>query len=190
MTILFLNTETTGLNTREHSIWELSGIFEVDGEVKDSFVFHPGLCPGTMVDNRFTAPAGLTVEELKSREPMKSIHSKLSAALRRFCDPYDPKNKIWLSAFNLNFHESFLRTWFVRNLDPFFNSWFWSGSLDSMAFASYYLKDRRSQMPDFKRETVAQELGIVPEREKTDPLYKPYLDRSIYRIATGIDLEL
>ena len=80
---------------------------------------------------------------------------------------------------------------FNLNGDTFFGSYFWSDSIDVLVLASEYLEDRRVDMPSFKLKRVATELGIV--FDKTDlhgALFDAMLTRQIYRIVTGLDLEI
>ena len=57
--------------------------------------------------------------------------------------------------------------------------------------ASQYLLKRRASMPSFKLKRVAKELGIVVEEESLhDAYYDVKLTRQIYRIVTGLQVEI
>ena len=63
--------------------------------------------------------------------------------------------------------------------------------MDVRVLAGQYLQERRSSMPSFKLPRVAIEVGIeVDENKLHDAEYDIYLTREIYRIVTGLEVEL
>jgi DNA polymerase-3 subunit epsilon len=74
-----------------------------------------------------------------------------------------------------------LRSWFVKNGDKYFGSWFWSNSLDVMVLATQKLLSKRAKMENFKLKTVAAEFGItIDEQRLHDAQYDIDLTRYIY----------
>ena len=92
---------------------------------------------------------------------------------------------------NRFFDEGFLRMLFLLHDDNYFNSWFFGDTLDTMVLASQYCIDRRPLMKDFKLGTVAEELGVfIDPGLLHDALYDVRTTREIYRIVTGLEIEL
>lgn len=189
---LFYDVETTGVKETQHGIHQISGCVEVDGIVKEYFNFYVAPNPKAKIEPEALAVGGVTEEEIKAYPPMIIIYGMFKALLRKYCDPYDKKDKFYLVGFNnRGFDDRFLRAWFEQNGDQYFGSWFWANSLDVMVQATEYLIDRRVNMPDFKLMTVATELGIeIDESKLHDAKYDIKLTRRIYRIVTGLDYEL
>ena len=64
MKVLYFDTETTGLDKEKHALIQLSGIVEVDGEVKEKFDFRIAPFPQDIVDPDALKINGITVEQL------------------------------------------------------------------------------------------------------------------------------
>ena len=188
---LFFDVETTGTDYRKHSIIQLAGMIEKDGKVVEEFNFLVKPHEKAQIDEAAMAVNKKTVEEIMQYPEMKEVHLRLLKILGKYVDKYEKSDKMWLVGFNNRaFDDTFLRMFFELNGDRFFNSWFWSDSLDVLSLASQYLLDRRAQMPSFKLKRVAKELGIpVSEDGLHDALYDVRLTRQIYRIVTRLELE-
>lgn len=189
---LFYDVETTGVDERKHSIHQISGCVEIDNEIVEYFNFLTRPNPKARIEEEALKVGGVTLEQIQAYPPMEVVFGQLKALLRKYCDPYDKKDKFYLVGFNnRGFDDRFLRAWFEQNEDQYFGSWFWSNSLDVMVQASEYLINRRVNMTDFKLMTVAAEVGLVVDESKLhDAKYDIELTRSIYRIVTGLDYEL
>ena len=64
--LIFIDTETTGLNPEKHSIVQCAGIIVIDGEEK--FRFNLPICPrqGTRADPEALKIIGKTPDELRA----------------------------------------------------------------------------------------------------------------------------
>lgn len=188
---LFFGVETTGTDYRKHSIIQLAGMIEKDGKVVEEFNFLVKPHEKAQIDEAAMTVNKKTTEEIMQYPEMKEVHLRLLKILGKYVDKYEKSDKMWLVGFNSRaFDDNFLRMFFELNGDRFFNSWFWSDSLDVLSLASQYLLNRRAQMPSFKLKRVAKELGIpVSEDELHDALYDVRLTRQIYRIVTRLELE-
>lgn len=189
---MFYDCETTGTNPKRHSIHQLAGMIEVDGIIKDKFNFKIRPNPKAEIIKEALDVSNVTKEQILAYPPMEEIYKELIKILKKYVNKYDKKNKIFKVGFNnRKFDDLFLRSFFEQNGDKFFNSWFWSDSHDAMVSASVYLQKRRHNMPSFKLHRVAKELGIVVVDSKLhDALYDIMLTRQVYRITTGLEIEL
>jgi DNA polymerase III subunit epsilon len=189
---IFYDSETTGTDYRKHSIHQLSGYVEIDGVVVNRFDFKVRPHHKAKIEPEALEVSNVTEEEILAYPPMSEVYQKLLVLLSTYCDRYDRTDKIWLIGFNnRNFDDLFLRKFFELNKDPYFNAWFWPDSQDTMVLASRYLEDRRHKMDSFQLHRVAKELGLIVDDEKLhDGLYDVDLTYQIYRIVTGIDIEI
>ena len=189
---MFYDLETTGLEVGKHGIHHISGMIEVDNEVKEKFDFKVRPFPKAIINEEALKVGGVTSEQIMSYEPMEKVYKKILMMLSKYVDRFNKQEKIFLVGFNnARFDDEHLRKWFEQNGDTFFGSWFWGESLDVRVLAGQYLQERRSSIPSFKLPRVAIEVGIeVDENRLHDAEYDIYLTREIYRIVTGLEIEL
>ena len=185
MKILYFDLETTGVKYWKHGIHQIGGIIEIDGEVKESFNFFVQPHEKAIIEEEALAIAKVQKEDIEKYPKQYVIHRELKDILGKYVDTYDKKDKFFLCGYNnAGFDNDFLRAFFVQCNDKYFGSWFWSSSLDVMVLASNYLKEKRSEMENFKLHTVAKELGIeVDEAKLHDAKYDIELTRAIYKIV-------
>lgn len=188
----YYDLETTGLVAGTHGIHQMSGLIEVDGEVVKEFNYKVKPREGSVLDPMALEVGGITKKDFEGYEPMADVYRKLVGLLTRYIDKYDRTNKAFLCGYNnATFDDIHLRQWFLDMGDPYFGSWFFGESLDVRILAAQYLLDRRATMPSFKLSAVAKELGIsVDDTKLHDAWYDIYLTRKVYRIVTGLDMEI
>jgi DNA polymerase-3 subunit epsilon len=189
---IFYDLETTGLDHRKHGIHHLAGVVEIDGEVVEEFDLKAQPNPKAQITPEALSVCGVTLDTLKSYPPMGTTFKKFVTLINKYIDPYDPKSKAYLVGFNNRaFDDFFLRAWFDQNCNAFYSAYFWADSLDVMTLAGQYLINRRQSMPSFKLKRVAIELGIGVDKDKLhDASYDVHLTREIYRIVTGLEVEI
>lgn len=190
---IFYDTETTGTNPKIHSIHQLSGLIEVDGDIVDSFDYSVRPHPRASYDPAALSVCKVTRKQLEGYTDMKTVFKQFTKLLDGYVDKFNNKDKIYLIGFNNRaFDDAFLRMFFELCGSSFIGSYFFVDTIDTLCLASQYLMgDRRLQMPSFKLKRVALELGIVIDKSKLhDSMYDAELVRQIYRIVTGIEIEL
>lgn len=182
MKLFFYDLETTGVTPRKHGIHQISGLIDIDGEVKEIFDFKVRPHPDAIIDEEALRIAGVTREQIKSYPPMQVVFAQLSIILSKYVNKYDPKDKFFSVGFNiLAFDNQHLRVWFEQNADMYFGSWFWSDSHDVFALASKKLAPYRHLMENFKLKTVCKQMGIeVDETRLHDAAYDMDLTRQLY----------
>jgi len=188
----FYDLETTGVNHKQNSIHQIAGFIEVDGIVAEEFDFKVAPNPKAKIEEDALKVGNVTEEEIKAYPAMEVVYKKIIKLLGKYVDRYDPIHKMYLTGYNnRKFDDLFFRAWFEQNGDSFFGSWFYTESLDVQVLAAEYLIPRRHNMKAFKLKSVAKELGLVVEEDKLhDGVYDVYLTREIYRIITGLEIEM
>jgi DNA polymerase-3 subunit epsilon len=189
---IFYDLETTGLDYKKHGIHHLGGIIEVDGVVAEAFDFKVRPNPKAQIAPEAMSVGGVTEELLQTYPPMEVVFKQFITLINKYLDRYDPKSKAYLVGFNNRaFDDFFLRAWFDQNGNTFYSAYFWTDSLDVMVLAAQYLIERREAMPSFKLKRVALELGIEVDKDALhDASYDIHLTREIYRIVTGLEVEI
>jgi len=188
--LIFFDCETTGTKFWKNGIHQISGLIEIDGEVKETFNFHvkPSY-PGVVIEDEALAVSGVTRAQIMEYAEMRYVYNQIIKMLGKFLDPYEKKStkrKFHLVGYNnRGFDDSFLRAFFVQNGDEYFGAWFYSDSIDVLVLASQYFKDVRHKMANFQLRTVCAEAGIqVDETKLHDAQYDINLTRELYHILT------
>lgn len=189
---IFYDVETTGVKVNKHSIHQIAGFIEINDAVVEEFNIKSRPHPKAEYSEGAMEKCRVTQKQLEAYQSMGKAHDEFINILSKYIDKHNPKEKAFLVGYyNMSFDDIFLRAWFEQNGDFYMNSYFWPGSIDCSALASQYLIDRRSSMPSFKLKRVAKTLGLEVEDEKLhDAFYDVKLTREIYRIVTGIEIEL
>jgi DNA polymerase-3 subunit epsilon len=182
---LFLDLETSGLDPQLNAVLEIGCIIEYKDVYKElNFFCQP--FPNDLVDSEALDVNKLTEEKIRSFPTPKKVYNDLTAELATHIDKYNPKDKFVLLGYNVGFDAQFLRSFWMKNQDKYFGSWFWYPPLDVMALAMrHILKHRdRSQMKDFKLMTVAEEFSLdVNPEQAHGALYDVCLTRDLYRLV-------
>lgn len=188
---IFYDVETTGLKANKHSIHQIAGLIEIDCEIVERFDIKTRPHPKAEYSPEALKICGVTEETMKSYQPMGAAYKQFIDILSKYIDRYNKHDKAYLIGYNNRFFDDqFLRAWFMQNKDDYFNSWFWSDTLDVLVLASEYLIGRRKYMPNFRLGTVATELGIEVDKNRLhDAFYDVELTREIYMIVTGLEIE-
>ena len=191
MVKIFYDLETTGLDVKKHSIHQIAGYIEKDGEIVEKFDIKTRPHPKAKYEAAALETCGKTEAELKQYPPMHEAHKALIGIIDKYVNKMDKTDKAMLIGFNNRyFDDRFLTAWFEQCGNSFWAAYFWMG-VDVQCLALHYLQDRRPAMPSFKLKRVALELGIHVDPEKLhDAFYDVELAYQIYRIVTGIEEEI
>lgn len=183
MKLIFIDVETTGLEHPDSALIQLSGLIEIDGEVRASFDYRIRPFPADIVAVEALSVNGLTREEIDGYDDPRAVFDEFTSLLAQFVDRYDRADKFHLVAYNAPFDSEHLRAWFAKNDDRFYGSWFWHPPIDVMGMAAVAAMPRRAHLENFKLVTVAKALGLIVDEAKAhDALYDIGLTRSVFQV--------
>jgi DNA polymerase III subunit epsilon len=152
MTILYFDTETTGLDPKKHAIIQLAGII-TNGKDRDEFNFNIRPYTDEPPSQFAINTHGISLETMMSYPPHQEAFEKFVALLDKYRET-DRAKKIYLCGYNVTFDIDFLREWFVLNYNQsFFGRFFWPG-LCVMNLASWDMVGKRHTLKNFKLTTV------------------------------------
>ena len=183
MKLIFIDVETTGLEYPDSGLIQLSGVIEIEGEIKASFDHRIRPFPADVVSDEALSVNGLTHEEIAGYEDPRVVFDRFISLLGQFVDRYDRSDKFHLVAYNAPFDSEHIRAWFEKNKNRFYGSWFWHPPIDVMGMAAVAAMASRSRLNNFKLTTVARALGLhVEESLAHDALYDIRLTRSVFQV--------
>ena len=112
--IIFIDTETGGVNAEKSALIQLSGIIEVNEKALEV--------------------QGRTLEELGTEKYIDEsiIYKKFLEILDKYIDKYDKNDKFIVAGYNVKFDIDILKALFERNNNKFLFSYFNSSMLDPL----------------------------------------------------------
>ena len=183
MKLMYVDTETTGIETPDCGIIQIAGIIEIDGQVREDFNIKCRPYENDVISQEALDIHGITLEEIQGYH-MDGLeaHKKLTAILSRYVDRYDKKDKFQIVAYNARFDADHLRAWFHKAKDKYFGSWFWHPPIDVMGVCAATMIKTRPRLENFKLGTVCKHHGIpVAEEEQHDAVYDVSITRTLWR---------
>lgn len=187
MKIIYIDVETGGPNPRNCCLLQLSGAIEIDWEVKEKFdIFMRPFPDDPEITKEASDKHGMTKEIIDS-DPDKFIDPKIAFSqfkelLSKYVSPYDKKDKFQFVGYNSQgYDDPVLRTFFGKNGDKYYGSWFWYPTIDVMQLYASDWAQSRSQIENFQLMTVAKTAGIIIDESKLhDGLYDIQITRELY----------
>jgi len=183
MKLLFFDVETTGLSAAKCAIHQLSGVIEVDGEVKESFNINIRPFEGALISEDAINVSNVTKEQIEAYElDYKAAYNEFIKLVLRYINKFDKKDKMFLVGYNnAAFDNHFLRGLFLRNSDKYFGSLFWANPIDVYVLASHKVMSYRHEMSNFKLSSACEAFDIkVNENLLHDAMYDVELTRELF----------
>lgn len=187
--LFYFDSETTGLDHRQHAIVQMAGSIVIDGEEVEKFDLKMRPGAGQRIDPQALIVQGRTEDEVYAFPDPVEAFLKLKTILNRHVSAFDKADKFFLVGYNVGFDEQFLREFFRRNDDNWYGSYFWTPSIDVMTLAGTFLLKDRAKLPNFKLGTVAQHFGILPDAGLHDAAVDIDLTRRVMKIVAAKIIE-
>lgn len=163
MKIFYFDVETTGLFPWKHGIVQLAYVIEVDFEEKESGSCFVRPFDSDEIDPKALAVNGLTKQQLDGfPEPTTFFSGTLLPLLAKYVDKYDKNDKFCPAGFNTQFDVDFLQSFFKKNGDKYYGSWFNYDIIDPLQALRFFQPSEEwiQKLPDKKLGTVAKHFGI------------------------------
>lgn len=137
---IFIDLETTGLDSKNDQITEFGYIYKVGKVVKDR-----GL---------IKVPDG------------ESVYPGVINLLNKFVDRFNKEDKMYFLAYNAHFDTEFMRELFLKHNNKFFGSYFYTPSIDIMQIVADRMMSNKVRPENFKLSTICKYYGIPVEENK------------------------
>lgn len=184
--ILWLDTETTGLDARRNGIVQIAGIFDIDTIPVVEFEYKIRPFPDDIIEDSALEVNGYTRDQLKTLAFPQLTHRLIVERLDQHINRYDKNDKAHIAGQNPSFDRDFLKEWFVKNEDPYFGSWFDYHLIDLCSLSMVFhlrgimdLVDPSSGRVSVRLSNVARALGLE-RKEPHDALDDIRLTREIF----------
>lgn len=132
--IIFIDTETGGVNPEKAALIQLSGIIRIDKKDVEKFNFYIKPFENSEVNEKALEVQGRTLEELKTGKYVeeKEVYKQFIKLLDKYIDKYDRTDKFIVAGYNVRFDVDILKAFFQRHGNNFLFSYLDSSMLDPL----------------------------------------------------------
>lgn len=180
---IYIDLETTGTDKDANGIHQIAGIVELGDQEMETFDFKVKPFPGDAINPEALKTSSVTEDKIMQYQPPGLVFAQLKQMLEKYVDKFNSQDKFHFIGYNcLAFDDPFLRTWFAKNNEKYYGSYFWWPCIDVVSMAAIHFMRVRERMANFKLMTVAKALGIeVDESKAHDGLYDIGITKQIYK---------
>jgi putative exonuclease len=132
--IIFIDTETGGVNPEKSALIQLSGIIRIHKKDVEKFNFYIKPFENSEVNEKALEVQGRTLEELKTDKYVeeKEVYKQFINLLDKYIDKYDRTDKFIVAGYNVRFDVDILKAFFQRHGNNFLFSYLDSSMLDPL----------------------------------------------------------
>lgn len=181
--ILYLDTETTGLNPKVHDVVQIAGIVEINGRMIKEFSFHCQPFDFSTIQPTALKVNKLTMQDLKSFDPPIVAVAKFIACISEYVDRYEPSDKFVIAAHNSQFDYNFVKNWWQKAETKIpFHSFFSKNTIDTLAISKTLIENGYIGTKSAKLESLAGHYNLsYGERGAHDALADTRVMRDLYK---------
>jgi len=180
--ILWIDTETTGLDSIKHGLTQLSCLVDREGEIVNEFDILIKPFKGCKVSKSSLDKQNITIDDLKNNPDRKSYSEAFDLFidfLSKYVNRYDKNEKFVLAGKNVKFDIQFLREFFLKNGDSYFGSWFFYPSIDLDTLIAESVAFDGLRLFNYQLETICEAFD-VKIRKAHNSLYDIRATREVY----------
>lgn len=139
MKILFIDTETGGIDSKKSALIQMSGIIRVDKKNVEEFNFFIKPFVGSEVTQEALNVQGRTFLDLEDEkyEEEEIVYKKFQDILNKYVDKFDKEDKFVVAGYNVKFDINFLEEFFKRNNDKYLFSYIKRRNLDPIDYIPF-----------------------------------------------------
>jgi DNA polymerase III alpha subunit (gram-positive type) len=181
---LYYDLETTGVEPNKDEIVQFSAIIEdLDGNIITEIDMKARPTKPELIKAGVPELLGTTVEELMSRPlSQEQLYENIVDFFNKHIDKYDKNDKFIPVGYNIDFDNTFMRSFFMKHHNRYLSSYFHFYSIDVMSFSHIFLIYGKlpSSQYDLKLETMCNYAGI-PLEKAHDSLYDTHAVRKLLK---------
>lgn len=163
MTLVCIDTETTGLDCKKNCIWQVSGLVYKDGDI-EHFNYKMKPFYGEPVSKELSEKLHVYQEVLDTYPDQKLAYDSFNEMMKKYTrNEFGRREKVTLIGYNVGFDINFLTEWFKYNGNEYgLRNYFYFPHIDVMNLASVYLLLERPFLKNFKLSTVYEKVFSKP----------------------------
>jgi len=178
---LFIDTETTGLNPKQHGLIQIAGIIEKNNVQVSSFNFNVKPFFEDKIDEQALQVNKVSFKDLEEFPLPQEVFLKM----KRIFDSFKGLKKMHFLAYNAKFDWDFVSEFFYKSAKIPLTEYCYFPPIDIMSLAAEALKEKRHTLNNFKLLSVAKALNVkVKENLLHDALYDTQIAQEIYHKIT------
>jgi len=184
--ILWLDTETTGVDEKIHDVIQIGFELQINGQIEEGGELF--LAPVSPIEN--VSPQALetnrrTLEEIQEFPPAKEGITTFFEILDKHIDPYKKTDKFIMAGYNVRFDYNMLRTMWGKVGREYFGSYIQWIVIDvaTLVAEAVAVKAEPYDCPDFKLKTLCRFFQIPLDAH--DALADIKATRKLYEILVG-----
>ena len=191
--ILWLDTETTGLNPKIHGLREVAFIIEIDGNEVEKGVFKINPFSYTTknveIDDYALSISNVTVSELLTYDRSSYCFKEFMNILSRYVNVNDKNDVFMIAGYNVSFDVGFIKDWFREmGLSDSYKDLFHYKNLDVFPLVITLKHLGLIDTENDKLETICKYFDIsidahnsLSDIEATKKLYEAIVDKFIVK---------
>jgi len=195
MKLIYIDTETTGLDPRLCGMTEIACIVVEDGEQIDKKLLY--INPNTYtkqinIEMQALELTNKTLDDLESYPTSKGQFDEFIAFLDKHIDKYNKQDKFKIIGYNIGFDIEFLKQWFIDNGHQYYGSYFDYKDIDVFALVKHLKLLNMFETENDKLSTLCKYFDIdidahnaLSDIEATRDLYQVLTDNYI-RVNTAV----
>ncbi len=169
MKLLYLDTETGGLDAKVNPVLQISGIVEIDSVVVQEFDLRLRPHPSAVIDSKALSINCLDPERLHDPDRLEPIdaYKKLKSIFLTYINKYDKKDKLYLVGQNVHFDYGFLLELWNRQGDNYLGSFIHYHKIDLIALTAAMRLAHKlptdERLPSMKLEALCSYFQMPPQ---------------------------
>lgn len=162
--VLWLDTETTGIDPKINSVIQIAGLIEIDGEIVNEFNLNCRPADDDPISHEALIVNQHTEAEIRTFPTMRETYAAIIAIFAKHIDKYDKGDKFIVAGQKVDFDIQFLEGLFLRNGDKYMGSYLdYRRRIDLMDITKFLKAVGLIDVPDVKLETIAKYFSVPIE---------------------------
>lgn len=186
--LLYLDTETSGLDPKQNALLQISGIIEIiepnKTTITKEFDFKLRPHPSAIIEDKALKCNHTTREQLLDPDRLEPIdvYKKLKSIFLTHINRYDKQDKLYLVGQNVHFDYGFLLELWKRHQDDYLGSFIHHNKIDLIALTASFkiagVLPSDERLPNMKLESLCRYFGL--DDQKHDSLSDIKQTRQIF----------
>lgn len=181
--ILWVDTETTGLDPNRNDIWQIAMLVEINGDIVERAEWKLRPRADAIDPDALALRDDIDAQYLATLPEPRSIFPQIKQFLAKYINKFDKDDKFIIAGYYVRFDVDHLRALWQKCGDKYFGSWFFNAQLDiSCIVALLCLYGMRFK--NFKLSTICESFAI--ELDAHDALSDIQATRQLFQSIKGV----